>query len=60
MTLAEINAMLLEALHLTLPYVEGELESPCYKRGAVAKDVKVLREAIEIAETFNNPHTWNE
>lgn len=44
---------LLEALLTALPYVEDALSDPeqlkCFKAGAVQKDVKKIREAIEKA-----------
>lgn len=44
---------LLEALLTALPYVEDVLDSPeqlkCFKAGAVQRDVKKIREAIEKA-----------
>jgi hypothetical protein len=41
---------LYDALIIALPYVEGALDDEAFKKGAVCKDVKVIRAAIAKAQ----------
>ena len=43
------HGVLLDALHLALPFVEDCERGPCYKAGAVAKAVASIKASIEEA-----------
>jgi hypothetical protein len=44
------NEMLLEALYIALPFVEDAELDEGYKKGAVTRSVKFIKEAIKQAE----------